>query len=183
MKAVLGQAGIVEGIDYRGVPVVAILHAIPDSPWSMVARMDTEEVYAPIRDRLWLTVLLMVALFLGAGASVGLLWRQQRVRFYQERVETADALRTSELRYRRLFEAARDGILILDAETGMVVDVNPFMVELLGVTREVFLGKKVWELGFFKDVVANEANFTELQQKGCVRYEDMALEGYDGHRH
>jgi len=183
VKAVLGQAGIVEGIDYRGVAVVAALHAIPDSPWSMVARMDTEEVYAPIRDRLWLTVLLMVALFLGAGASVGLLWRQQRVRFYQERVETADALRTSELRYRRLFEAARDGILILDAETGMVVDVNPFMVELLGVTREVFLGKKVWELGFFKDVVANEANFTELQRKGYVRYEDMALEGHDGGRH
>ena len=183
VKAVLGQGGIVEGTDYRGVAVVAALHAIPDSPWCMVARMDTEEVYAPMRERLWLIVLLMVALFLGAGASVGLVWHHQRVRFYQERAEAVDALRASELRYRRLFEAARDGILILDAETGMVVDVNPFMVELLGVTREVFLGKKVWELGFFKDVVANEANFTELQQKGYVRYEDMALEGYDGGRH
>jgi hypothetical protein len=42
---------------------------------------------------------------------------------------------------------------------------------------------KVWELGFFKDLIANEANFAELQQKGYVRYEDMALEGHDGKRH
>ena len=183
VQAVLGQSGIVAGLDYRGVAVVAALHAIPDSPWSIVARMDTEEVYTPLRERLRLTVLLMVALFLGVGASVGLLWRHQRVRFFQARADATEELRASELRYRRLFEAARDGILILDAETGMVVDVNPFMVELLGVAREVFLGKKVWELGFFKDVVANEANFTELQQKGYVRYEDLALEGHDGGRH
>jgi len=96
----------------------------------------------------------------------------------------ADAqIAASELRYRRLFEAAHDGILILDAETGMVVDVNPYLIELLGVTREVFLGKKVWELGFFTDLVGNEANFVELQAKQYIRYEDMALEGYDGKRH
>jgi len=92
-------------------------------------------------------------------------------------------LTASEVRYRRLFEAARDGILILDAETGMVVDVNPYLIELLGVTREVFLGKKVWELEFFMDVIANEANFAELQEKKYIRYEDMALEGHDGKRH
>ncbi|MFZ4395793.1 MAG: ATP-binding protein [Kiritimatiellia bacterium] len=96
---------------------------------------------------------------------------------------TAEVLADSERRYRRLFEAAEDGILILDAETGMVVDVNPIMIKLLGLTREVFLGKKVWELGCFKDLVANEANFVELQRKGYVRYEDMALEGFDGKRH
>ena len=94
-----------------------------------------------------------------------------------------EALAASEIRYRRLFEAARDGVLILDAATGMVVDVNPYLIELLGVAREVFLGRKVWELGFFKDLIANEANFVELQQKGYVRYEDLALEGHDGKRH
>ena len=100
-----------------------------------------------------------------------------------ERKRTVLQLIDSERRYRRLFEAARDGILILNAETGMVVEVNPYLVELLGVTREVFLGKKVWELGFFKDLVSNEANFLELQTKQYIRYEDMALEGYDGKRH
>ncbi|MEI6149977.1 MAG: CHASE3 domain-containing protein, partial [bacterium] len=100
-----------------------------------------------------------------------------------ERKQAQETLRASEVRYRRLFEAARDGVLILDVETGMVVDVNPFLIELLGVTREVFLGKKVWELGFFKDLIANEANFAELKQKGFARYEDMAMEGHDGKRH
>ena len=90
--------------------------------------------------------------------------------------------RTAAVRYRRLFEAARDGILILDAESGMVVDVNPVLIELLGYSREACLGKKVWDLGFFKDVVANEANFAELQQKEFIQYDDMALETSDGRR-
>lgn len=82
----------------------------------------------------------------------------------------------SEVQYRRLFEAARDGILILDAETGMIVDVNPFLVEMLGFSREEFLGKKIWELGFFKDIAANKANFLELLQKEYIRYENLPLE-------
>ena len=93
-----------------------------------------------------------------------------------------EALPASELRYRRLFESAKDGILILDAETGMVVDVNPFLIELLGFSHETFVGKKIWELGFFKDVFANQASFTELRQQGYVRYEDKPLEAADGRR-
>jgi PAS domain S-box-containing protein len=92
------------------------------------------------------------------------------------------ALVASEIRYRGAFEFAMDGILILDAYTGMIVDVNPFLTNLLGFTREEFYGKKIWELGFFKDIVANEANFLELQQKCYVRYEDMPLETKDGRK-
>jgi PAS domain S-box-containing protein len=94
----------------------------------------------------------------------------------------ASAVRTSEIRYRRLFEAAKDGILILDVETGMIVDVNPFLIELLGYSREAFLNKKLWDVGSFKDVVANQATFLELQQQGYVRYEDIPLEAADGRR-
>jgi PAS domain S-box-containing protein len=99
-----------------------------------------------------------------------------------ERKQAAEALRASEVRYRRLFEAARDGVLILDAETGMVVDVNPFLIGLLGYSRESFLGKEVWELGFFKDIFANQDHFAELQQKEYIRYEDRPLETADGRR-
>jgi len=88
----------------------------------------------------------------------------------------------SELRYRRLFETAKDGILILDAETGMVVDVNPFLISLLGFSREQFLGKTVWDLGFFRDIVANEENFAELREKEYIRYENRPLETIDGRR-
>jgi PAS domain S-box-containing protein len=99
-----------------------------------------------------------------------------------ERKRADEALTMSEVRYRRLFEAARDGILILDAENGMVVDVNPFLIEKLGFSREVFLGKKVWELGFFKDIFTNQANFSELQKKEYIRYENLPLETANGQR-
>jgi PAS domain S-box-containing protein len=97
-------------------------------------------------------------------------------RVITERKKAEELIRASEVRYRRLFESAKDGILILDAETGMIVDVNPFLINLLGHTREIFLGKRIWELGFFKDVIANRENFLELQQTDYLRYEDLPLE-------
>lgn len=83
IKAVLGTEGIVEGIDYRGVPVVAYLRGVPESPWYLVARMDNEEVYAPLKERLLWMAATVTLLLLSAGAGLGLLWRQQRVQFYR----------------------------------------------------------------------------------------------------
>jgi PAS domain S-box-containing protein len=97
------------------------------------------------------------------------------------RLQAEKALVSSERRYRRLFETAKDGILILDAATGMVVDVNPFLISLLGYSREQFLGKAIWELGCFRDVVANAARFRELRENEYVRYES-ALESAEGRR-
>ncbi len=96
-----------------------------------------------------------------------------------QRKQAEDAIHASEMRYRRLFETAQDGILILDAETGQIVDVNPFLIAMLGFSREQFLGKKIWEIGTFKDIVANKDNFEELQRKEYIRYEDMPLETAD----
>jgi PAS domain S-box-containing protein/putative nucleotidyltransferase with HDIG domain len=90
------------------------------------------------------------------------------------------ALRFSELRYRRLFEAARDGILILDAATGLISDVNPFLVELLGYSREEFVAKKLWEVGAFRDVEASKECFQALQQEHFIRYADLPLKTRDG---
>ncbi|HUX41699.1 MAG TPA: histidine kinase dimerization/phosphoacceptor domain -containing protein [Rectinemataceae bacterium] len=86
------------------------------------------------------------------------------------------ALASSEMRYRRLFETAKDGVLILDAETGKIVDANPFLIEMLGYSKEQFIEKAIWEIGAFKDIVANKENFVELQRKEYVRYEDLPLE-------
>ncbi len=181
-QAALGHTGVIEGVDYRGESVVAALRSVPDSPWFLVARTDLTEVNAPARARLWMMVILLGALLATSGAGVGLVWRHQRHRFYREQYEMAEALTFSEVRYRRLFEAARDGILILDAETGMVVNVNPFMVELLGFSHDEFLGKKIWELGVFKDIDANKINFLELLQKEYIRYEGLPLETADGRK-
>ena len=91
-----------------------------------------------------------------------------------------DALQASEMRYRRLFETAQDGVLILNAETGQIDDVNPFLIDMLGYTYEEFVGKKLWEIGAFKNTEKSKAALTELQHKGYVRYEDLPLATKDG---
>jgi PAS domain S-box-containing protein len=93
---------------------------------------------------------------------------------------TEQALRASELSYRRLFEAAKDGILILDVDTGRINDVNPFLFKLLGFSRSEMVGKTVGELSPFKDIESNQAMLERLQQQGYVRYEDLPLETRDG---
>lgn len=96
--------------------------------------------------------------------------------------EAATALAVSELRYRRLFESAQDGILILDAESGLVMDVNPFLIAMLGYSHAQFVGKALWELGFLNDALASKARFRELQQQAYVRYDNLPLETADGRR-
>jgi PAS domain S-box-containing protein len=93
-----------------------------------------------------------------------------------------EKLAVSESRYRRLFESAKDGILILDAKTGMIKDVNPFLVKMLGYSKEQFIEKRIWEIGFFKDIAANKDKFLELKQKEYVRYENLPLETTEGRK-
>lgn len=89
-------------------------------------------------------------------------------------------IKTSELRYRRLFEAAQDGILILNAETGAIKDVNPFLIKMLGYSREEFVEKKLWEVGAFKDIEASQQAFEALQKNEYIRYEDLPLRAKNG---
>jgi PAS domain S-box-containing protein/putative nucleotidyltransferase with HDIG domain len=110
--------------------------------------------------------------------------RQTRLRAERRRLhlaletaqQDAESLRLSEVRYRRLFEAAQDGILILDTETGKIEDANPFLCELLDYTPEELLGKQLWEIGVFGDITANQEAFRTLQEKRYIRYEDLPLE-------
>jgi PAS domain S-box-containing protein len=90
------------------------------------------------------------------------------------------SLKDSEVRYRRLFEAAQDGILILDAKTGMIEDVNPYLIKMLGYSRKEFLKKRLWEVGAFKDIEASQDAFEALQEKEYIRYEDLPLKGKNG---
>ncbi|MCX6163183.1 MAG: ATP-binding protein [Ignavibacteriae bacterium] len=180
VKAVLGEKGVADGTDYKGDDVIGYVCAVPYSPWFMVTRMDKAEMFAPMKEKqLWIMAL-AIALILGTGAALGFLGRHLKAKFYKEKAEVTDELIASETRYRRLFESAKDGIIILDAETGMIVDINPFLLEMLGYTHEAFLRKYIWEIGFFRNIVANQDNFLELQQKEYIRYENLPLETSDG---
>src|SRR6202162_161384 len=85
------------------------------------------------------------------------------------------ALEVSELRYRRLFETAQDGILILDADSGKIIDVNPFLLDLLDYPFESVIGLQLWEIGLFEDIAANQAAFEKLQTEEYIRYENHPL--------
>jgi len=93
-----------------------------------------------------------------------------------ERKRIEDALKASEVRYRRLFETAKDGILILDADTGRITDANPFLQDLLGYSHSELLGKMLWEIGPFRDIAASRGAFRKLQRKEYIRYDNLPLE-------
>ena len=84
------------------------------------------------------------------------------------------------MRYRRLFEAAQDAILILDGDGGKIMDANPFLINLLGFSLDELIGKELWEIGFFSDVTENKKAFDQLQRDGYIRYDDLPLETKDG---
>lgn len=105
VKAVLGHEGIVEGPDYRGVPVIADVHPVPDSPWFLVSKVDSAEVYAPLRKRLRETLLFFGSLVLATVLMLAQVWRRQSLRHYRAQIHTTEALRKIELRYNSELEA------------------------------------------------------------------------------
>ncbi len=91
-------------------------------------------------------------------------------------------MEASEERYRRLFETAQDGVFLIDFKTGMILDVNPFLIKMLGYSKKDFLKKYLWQVGVFKDIAASKENFRTLQTKRYVRFEDLPLQTKDGKR-
>ena len=89
-------------------------------------------------------------------------------------------LRTSELRYRRLFETAHDGVLLIDPETRKIIDANPFMTQMLDYTHEELCGKELFEIGILKDEQASVEAFETLRSEGQIRYEDLPLKTRTG---
>jgi PAS domain S-box-containing protein len=97
-----------------------------------------------------------------------------------ERRRAVEELADSEARYRRLFETAQDGILLVDPETRLVFDANPFLTDLLGYRRDELVGKELWEIGLFRDIEVSKAAFRTLRENGYIRYEDLPLRTRDG---
>ncbi|MBI5295674.1 MAG: PAS domain S-box protein [Chloroflexi bacterium] len=180
VKAALGQTGIVEGLDYRGQQVIADIRPVPESLWFLVSKMDTAEVYAPLRERLWQMFFLFGALTLVAGAGLILIWRQQRLRYYKTQVLTLDALRLSEEKFRLAFDTSPDSVAITRLSDGMFVSVNKGFEQISGYTREQAIGKTSTEINIWKNPEDRRNVVEGLKATGEVRNYEAPFLAQDG---
>ena len=162
--------------------------------------------YLPVKDRLAfkdflnrvfaIAEMIEEAFAMGAGNEAGLNFVRIRAQAapdgvscslvvldVTQRKEAEDKLRISEIRYRRLFEAARDGVLILDPETRKITEANPYMCKLLGLPHGDLVGRELFEIGLLEDEAENQEMFRKMKRQDQVRYEHLPLENRDGSAH
>ena len=169
VKAVSGETGIVEGIDYRNHEVIGYVTQVPYSPWFLVAKLDKSEVFAPLVTRLWQTISFFGFLILATGSSMGLFWRRNRIQDYRNRLQAAEALRESEDKFRKAFITSPDGVSITRIADGTIIMVNHAYEEMLGYKTEDVIGKSTLDLNIWVNPSEREAIVQELQKTGVVK--------------
>jgi PAS domain S-box-containing protein len=173
VRAVLGEKGIIEAADYRGVPVIAEVRPVPDSPWFLVARVDRSEVYEPLRERLWIVIMTVGALIAASGGGVGFVWRHQRSRFYLEQYKSAEALRERTAYLESLFNYANAPIIVWDP-TLLIVRFNHAFEQLTGYREEEVKGKEI-EMLFPKGTVKHSLDLIH-KAVGGDQWETVEIE-------
>ncbi len=132
VKAVLGEIGIIEGVDYRGINTIADIRPIPDSPWFIVSKMDISEVYEPLRERLWILIAFVGVLLFGARISLSFALRQRDIRFYMEKYE-AERERSW---LQDVISRSLNEIYVFDTETLLFKFVNTGAQQNIGYNME-----------------------------------------------
>jgi two-component system, cell cycle sensor histidine kinase and response regulator CckA len=147
--AVRGFEGIAEGIDYRGIPVLAAIRQISNSPWFLVSKVDRDEVDAPLRFQAWTIIGMVILLILASGAFLGLWWRNQRVLFYKRQVQIKVDRLALIKHFEYLLLYAND-ILILANESFKIIEVNNRASDTYGYTHDEMLALNISDLHFIR---------------------------------
>jgi two-component system, cell cycle sensor histidine kinase and response regulator CckA len=172
--AVRGIEKIVEGTDYRGVPVFAATRSIPNSPWYMVVKVDKEEIFDPLRTEAWIVGASMLFLIMAALSAVGLVWRNQRTAFYREKY-LAELERQAILKhYDYVIKYANDGILLVNMD-GKIVEANDQACRMYGYSREEFCGLFDREIRAPKLRHLSEGHMTQAENQGGLLIETEHL--------
>ena len=172
VKAVLGQKGIFEGIDYRGVRVLADLAQIPGTNWSMITKVDLEEIYSPLRERAVLIFLFSLALIMIAFVSSVLVWRHQRSVFYREKYKLETERMALEKHFSYLIKNANDIILLLN-EGGKIIEANDRALSAYGYTLDELLELNIKDIRSEETMELITKDLEEVRIKGGVIYETM----------
>ena len=145
VRAVLGERGTLEGIDYRGTAVLAAITAVPDSPWFLVTKIDEEEVLKPVRNQVLFMSIMLLALITFAGISIMLFWRQQQSEAERRQYALELERRNISLQYEYLKKYANDIILLFN-EQGTILEANDRALSAYGYSREELLQMPVRQL-------------------------------------
>jgi len=154
--AALDHEGIVEGVDYRGVPVVSYLKIVPDSPWRIVARIDESEINAPLKERLWQGVLVGTLLLSLAGVTMVLVWRQQHLVAYHRQA----AMEQEKGRLHDIIKSSLNEIYLFDSKSLRFVFVNDGAICNLGYSMDELVGIRAFDI---------KPEFTEESFRSAIR--------------
>ena len=152
--------------DYRGVPVLAAVSPIPDTPLRIVAKMDVDEIYASLRERSRLAGLAWLALLTGSGLTLRLLWYARKNRFYQRQSQVERERRTIAERYAQLRSCVNDSFVMAD-ERGRITEVNDRAVETYGYSHEELLALSVRQLAQPKESECLDGIWGEVEARGA----------------
>ena len=166
-----GVQGSVEGVDYRGVPVFAAVRAIPGTPWFLVAKVDAQEVLAPLRRRSIMLGGATVSLILLAGAALYLVWRRQQLQFYRARYEAEQERQALAGHYDYLSRFANDIVLLIDGTTGRIVEANDRAVAAYGFSRDEFLQMTVRDLRHPSSLPEYDRQWRDAGERGSLVFE------------
>ncbi len=144
VMAVQGKEGVVRGKDYRGVEVLAFLKAVPESPWFMVAKVDTVEALSDLRLHSANILAILLGLLAAAVAAVAAIWQRNAKAQYRTLYTAQAAVREGEEKYRVLVENAGEAIFV--SREGSLKFTNKKLEELTGYTREELASKPLEEL-------------------------------------
>jgi PAS domain S-box-containing protein len=175
VKAVLGWEGVVHGTDYRKKSVLAAIKAIPNTSWFLIAKVDTEEIYAPLKERFWMTIFFIIVNILVLGVIVAYIWRYQQAKYYREQYELED--KRASLYARSLIEAALDPLVTISPE-GKIMDVNESTESITGRSRSELIGSNFSNY-FTEPEKANEG-YKLVFEKGIVRDYSLSIRNVSG---
>ncbi|HXN48071.1 MAG TPA: ATP-binding protein [Bryobacteraceae bacterium] len=153
VKAVLGPEGVVDAIDYRGIPVLAAVRHVPDSPWYLDAKIDTRELLGPLRQELLLIVTSFALLAAALVAGILFVWSRQETAATRQRLEAEMARREMLGHFDYLSRYANDIILLPDA-TGRIMEANDRAVESYGYSAEELRRMNVADLNAPEEAAA-----------------------------
>ncbi len=169
-KALRGETQAIEGLDYRGVPVVAVGRQVPGTPWAMVAKVDREELYAPLRQQMLGVVAVLGTLLVAGALLVALLWRQRSAQFLQRQLALEQERAALAQRLAHLMRNASDIILLFDPE-GHVLEANEYALKHYGYSLPEIQQKSLPDLRAPEALAALGRGFGHVQAEGSVIFE------------